>query len=318
MIRLVWHLTGILVFGMSTLVSGEVRGSFERTLHVTGPLQLEVSTGSGSITVRSGGEGTVEVEAEIRAPSSWADEVRRLEADPPIERDGNLIRIGLTDDRELRRHLKISYEIVVPVETSLVSSTGSGSQSIDDLAGPLEVATGSGSLDIGRIGADVDARTGSGSITVDGVGGELAIKSGSGSIRAENVTGAISARSGSGSVHLEQTGSGDVEVQSGSGRVEVAGVRGGLSVRTGSGSIDAQGEMAGAWYLHASSGTITVELPEDASFELDAETSSGSIDSRHPVTVSGISTREKRLRGSVRGGGPRLSLHTSSGSIRIR
>ena len=71
------------------------------------------------------------------------------------------------------------------------------------------------------------------------------------------------------------------------------------------------------WSLEASSGGITVELPPEASFELDARTGSGSIDTERPLTVTGRVSR-KSLRGSVGSGGPRLEVETSSGSIVIR
>lgn len=324
----VLHLVGIVVLASSSMVSGaDARGSFERSLTVSGSPELEVSTGSGSVTVRTGPNGEVSIRAEIRAKSAYADEVGRIQANPPIEQDGNLISVGPIEDRGLRRHVSISYELVVPVDTRLVSNTGSGSQKIADIAGPLDVATGSGSLEIGRIGASVEARTGSGSIEIEGVAGNLDVTTGSGSIRAEDVAGRISASSGSGSLRLAQSGSGDVEVESGSGGVRVTGVRGGLRVHTGSGSIDVRGEIVGDWDLHASSGGITVELPDGSDFELDAQTKSGRIESSHSVTRSDASTSSSRsnrsgrskqsLRGVVGQGGPRLEVRASSGSIRI-
>jgi DUF4097 and DUF4098 domain-containing protein YvlB len=75
--------------------------------------------------------------------------------------------------------------------------------------------------------------------------------------------------------------------------------------------------MARDWSLEASSGGITVELPPDASFELDASTNSGGIDSERPLTVTGRMSR-RTLRGTVGTGGPRLEVETSSGSIVIR
>ena len=77
------------------------------------------------------------------------------------------------------------------------------------------------------------------------------------------------------------------------------------------------GEMVRDWRLEASSGGITVELPPEAAFELDASTGSGSIDSERPVSVTGRISR-KSLRGAVGTGGPRLEIETSSGSIVIR
>ncbi len=248
-----------------------------------------------------------------------AEKVRRIEENPPIEQEGNVIRVGgqATDDDSLYEGVSISYRILVPAETALVSKSGSGSQTLGDLAGPVEAASGSGSLTIGTIGGDVRARAGSGSIRIDGVGGNLQVKTGSGSIDAFAVRGAIIASAGSGRIELEQTGEGDVSVNSGSGGVRVRGVRGGLSISTSSGSIRAQGELVRDWRLEASSGGITVELPPEASFELDAHTSSGNIDSERPVSVTGRISR-KALRGAVGSGGPRLDIETSSGSIVIR
>lgn len=316
--RFVLHLAGTFILAASVVVSADdARGSFDRTLDVSGRVRLEIWTGSGDVTVRRGGDDTVEIHGEIHARSSRTSAVRHYESSPPVEQDANIITVGRILDRDLRREVRIDYEIVVPSATEVVSKTGSGNQKIDDIAGPLEASSGSGSLDIGRIGAGVDASSGSGSIEIDGVTGDLSVETGSGDIRAEAVTGAISVRSGSGTIDLEQTGSGDVDVHSSSGRVRVEGVRGGLRASTSSGSIDVQGAMTAAWELHTSSGSVTVELPDAQGFDLDAETHSGRIDLDDPVTTSGRISN-KRLHGTVRGGGPRLDVSTSSGSIRIK
>ena len=300
-------------------------GSFDRTLSVTGPVQLEVRTGSGSIEVTAGSPGAVEIHGIIRARSGFfsatdaAEKVRRIAENPPIEQLGNVIRVGgrAIEDESLYEGVSVSYHIVVPAETALVSKSGSGSQRLGDLKGPVEATAGSGALTIGSIEDDVMARAGSGSIRVDGVGGSLSAKTGSGSIDARAVQGAITASAGSGTIDLEQTGEGNVSVSSGSGGVRVRGVRGGLIVSTSSGSIRAQGTMVRDWSLEASSGGITVELPPEASFDLDAHTNSGSIDSERPLTVTGRLSR-RSLRGAVGSGGPRLEIETSSGSIVIR
>jgi DUF4097 and DUF4098 domain-containing protein YvlB len=310
---------------LPALVFGAEEGSFDRTLSVSGPVQLEVGTGSGSIEVTQGASGSVEVHGIIRARSgifsgtNAADKIRRIEENPPIEQVGSVIRVGTRASAhdDLYDDVSISYRIVVPTDTSVSSKSGSGSQSISDVKGPVEASAGSGSVTLGKIGGDVAARASSGSIRVAGVGGNLEVKTGSGSIDALAIQGSIAASAGSGRIELEQTGAGDVSVHSSSGAVRVRGVRGGLSVTTSSGSIRAQGEIVRDWSLEASSGGIEVELPPEASFELDASTGSGSIDSERPVSVTGRISR-KALRGAVGNGGPRLDIETSSGSIVIR
>lgn len=318
--RITTAVLGVMLIARVAGAEAAVEGSFDRVLEVTGPVDLEVSSGSGTITVTTGAADVVRVVGKIRARSggglSAEEKVRRLEEQPPIDQRGNVIRVGEITDYDLRRNVSISYELVVPVETSLVSKTGSGSQEISDIRGPVEAGSGSGSLSLGNIGGDVEASAGSGSIRIDSVKGALEVNTGSGTIRAGGVAGPIQSSSGSGSVEIEQTAPGDVEIETGSGSVRVSGVRGALKVDTGSGSIRAAGEPTGEWHLQTSSGGVTLQLPQDVGFELKARTSSGSIESDHPITLVGkLSKRE--LRGSVRGGGPLLDVSTSSGNIRI-
>ncbi len=314
---------GLMVASAAIPVRAAIEGHFERKLTVSGPVDLEVETGSGSITIRPGSADRVEIRGSIRASSNWylsdgdaESKVRYLESHPPIEQDSNRIRVGHIEDKDLSRNISISYELVVPAATHLRAQSGSGSQSIQGVEGPVDSNTGSGSLRISEIGKEVHARTGSGSIELDSVYGSVRASTGSGSIRAISIAGGLNASMGSGSVKLEQTAPGDVEVSTGSGGVELTGVRGSVRVSTGSGSIHAAGEPAGEWRLRTASGSVTVRLPEQAAFDVEARTSSGHIESSHPITVQGtISPRQ--FRGKARGGGPLLELSTSSGNIHI-
>ncbi len=301
--------------------ASSVEGHFDRTLKVSGPVDLEVQTGSGSVTVRPGSSGTVEIHGTIRS-NGWhldrdiEERVKAIESNPPIEQNGNAIHIGRMEDHDLLRNISISYELVVPAETRLRSETGTGSQSIEGITGPVEANSGSGSLRMSRIGGEVHARTGSGGVELDSVQGSVRASTGSGSVRALGIAGGITASTGSGSVKVEQTAAGDVEVETGSGGVEIKGVKGAARISSGSGSITAEGEPTGKWRLRTASGSVTVRLPEQAAFDLEARTSSGHIESHFPITVQGtISPRE--LHGKVRGGGVLVELSTSSGSIHI-
>jgi DUF4097 and DUF4098 domain-containing protein YvlB len=298
-------------------------GHFDKTLTVNGPVEMDVATGSGNITVRTGDSGKVEIHATIRANDNWfsgardaESRIQYIEQHPPIEQTGNTITIGHENDREMMRNISISYDITTPAQTRLHSATGSGNQTVNSVAGPVESTTGSGDVKVSGIGSDTTARAGSGDITLSNIKGTVHAGSGSGTIHADGVTGAMTASTGSGDIVLSQTGSGDVEASSGSGTVEINGVKGAVHVGTGSGNIRAQGTPTGSWRLRTGSGDLTVELPQQTSFELYAHTSSGSIDSKFPITVQGtISPRD--LHGHVGSGGPTVELRTSSGTIHI-
>src|SRR5256886_14346523 len=114
--------------------SASARGEFERTLKVSGTVNLQVETGSGSIDVRTGNSNEVRVVGHIWA-NEWfgdnaEDKVKRLESNPPIQQSGNDIRIGHIDDPELKHNISISYELVVPATTELRASSSSGSETI--------------------------------------------------------------------------------------------------------------------------------------------------------------------------------------------
>jgi DUF4097 and DUF4098 domain-containing protein YvlB len=284
--------------------SQRAEGSFSRTLTVSGPVDLDVQTGSGDIEVRIGEAGTVQVQARIRA---WAlngsdamERVREVEADPPVEQSGNTIRLGLRrDGRWDWNQVSISYLVTVPSDTRLRTRTGSGDQLLPGVQGDVDASSGSGELRIGNVGGSVRATAGSGDITVAGS------------------VGGVEARTGSGDVVVSGAGAGRTGIGTGSGDVRVTGVRGPLSLHTASGSIEVEGTPTAPWNVAASSGDITVVMNGSPAFDLVASSSSGRIESDAPVTVSGRLSR-RALRGQVRGGGPPVAISTSSGSIQIR
>ena len=245
--------------------SERARGSFERTLTVDGPVELSVRSGSGGIEIRTGSGDRVQVKGKVSAGSSRdgldaAERVRRVETAPPITQEGNVIRIGDTNDDPTYRNVSISYELVVPANTRLDAQTGSGGQTIGSVNGAVRAQTGSGSIRIERTGGSLFAQTGSGNIHADAVGGDVRAQTGSGSVEVKQTTrGDVSVQTGSGSVSLSlpedaaytldaQTGSGSIStahqltVQGRTRRNHLTGtVRGGgnaVRVRTGSGSID--------------------------------------------------------------------------------
>jgi DUF4097 and DUF4098 domain-containing protein YvlB len=301
--------------------AGAAEGSFQRTLQVNGPVNLEISTGSGSIQVRAGARNEVAVIGHIKATMSWfatSDEerVKKLEANPPIQQSGNDIRIGHIDDPELRRNIAISYDVTVPAETELRAHSGSGNQLVEGIRGPLDVDAGSGGIRVSEIGDRVHAGTGSGSIVLERVKGNVRAKAGSGTIRALGIAGSFEGDTGSGEITLEQTAPGAVRADTGSGGIDLRGIKGSLDAKAGSGTIHVEGTPTGPWIVHAGSGSVRLRLASEVAFDLNAHTSSGSITVAQPVTVQGAIGR-KEIHGKVRGGGLPVEIQTGSGNIDI-
>jgi DUF4097 and DUF4098 domain-containing protein YvlB len=326
--RLRWILMGLAALTLPVALgfsayAHTVEGSFTRTLKVSGPVDLTVTTGSGNIEVRTGDAASVQVRGIIRAHDNWQisteeaqRKVRALEANPPIEQNGNIVRIGHIEDPALRRNVSISYELVVPVETRISSDTGSGDQSIAGVRGPVRAETGSGNVRVSRVTDVVRAETGSGDIVLDAIKAAVHAETGSGNIRASGIEGGFTASTGSGDVQLAQTASGPVNIETGSGNVEASGVQGLLHAHTGSGNMTVDGKPLGDWKLDTGSGNLILRLPAQVAFNLYAHTGSGDINTNREITVQGKIGRHE-LRGKVGGGGPLVDVGTGSGDIYI-
>lgn len=301
-------------------------GSFQRSLKVSGSVDLDIETGSGNIEIRTGSSDQVQITGHIRASNnSWfggdsgnaAEKVKRLESNPPIQQSGNDIRIGHIDDQSLRRNISISYELVVPADTRLRSRTGSGNQNAVGLKGAVDLQTGSGNVVFSNIANTVRAESGSGNIEADNVSGNVRAKSGSGDIHINNLSGGLDAESGSGSITMAQASAGSVRASTGSGDLTLSGVKGSLEATTGSGTVHAEGDPKGAWRLHTGSGSVRVRFPTQASYDLYAHTGSGGISVRPLITVQG-SVNKHEMRGKVGSGGVPVELETGSGEIEIQ
>src|SRR5208337_2051868 len=294
----------LLIFLFLPLLShARVEGHFDRTLTVSGTVRLDLTTGSGDITVKAGNSNQVVIHGRISSNNEWFSNsegaVRQVESNPPIQQNGNDIRIGYNLPEDVKRHVSISYEVTVPADATVQAHSGSGGVNLESIRG------------------EVQAQTGSGDIRLRDLGGRVHVQTGSGGIRAQDVAAPFYGHTGSGDIQAELTGSGDVDIQTGSGGVRLRGIRGGLRARTGSGDISADGNVTGGWQLHTGSGSIRLAVGSGNGFNLDVHTGSGSIHSDLPITVQGSMGR-RELKGTVRGGGPEVAVSTGSGDVEIR
>ena len=295
--------------------------SFERSLSVSGPLRLELANGSGSAQISAGDAGQVRIRGEVRARGWVPGDVRRrveeIASNPPIERQGNLIRVGSGRTRDLMRSMTLNYTIVVPPETELETEVGSGSVEVRDIHGPAKLTTGSGGISVANLREDAQVATGSGGITLSNVAGEIRATTGSGGITLSQIRGEIRAITGSGGITIAEPG-GRVTAGTGSGSVTVSGAAADLRAKTGSGNLTIEGNPSpdSYWELHTGSGGIAIAVPASASFRFHAHSNSGQIETRIPVVIEERSKHELRAR--VGSGAARVEAETGSGYIQIR
>ena len=294
------------------------RGSFDRTLTVSGPTQLYLTNGSGNIHIQAGAPGQVQIHGDFRV-GSWpfANPRRRvadIEQNPPIRQDGSLIRIGFPGYRA--GNLSIDYSIEVPADTEVHATSGSGNCRVENVAGPVTVSSGSGNLHAIGIQGDLHFTAGSGDVRVDTVKGSADVTDGSGEVVLRSIGGRVRVLDGSGDITLTDP-AGPASLHTGSGNVRVTSASADLRIRSGSGDTTVSGSPASGayWEMHSGSGDVTLAVPTDASFRLDAETHFGSIRSGVPLTI--VEQNRHTLHAVVGQGAARVGVETGSGDIRV-
>jgi hypothetical protein len=112
---------------------------------------------------------------------------------------------------------------------------------------------------------------------------------------------------------------GPVNVETVNGGVTLESVVGTVQATTVNGSIDARlVSLAGDDPLRVRTvnGDISLALPEDAAANVELSTVNGSVNSELPLTLTSGRT-PRRWMGTLRGGGRRVTLGTTNGSVRL-
>lgn len=275
---------GILLLTIATgLLPAAEDGSFDKSVTVSGPVDLDVKTDSGGITIRQGNSGTVRVHAILKADHGWFGSgdgearIRELEQHPPVEQNGNHVRVGYAS-RNLLDNISMRLEIETPADTQLRARADSGGIHVDGIQGPVDCKTDSGGVEINDVGSNVRANADSGGIHVRNVKGSLFTHADSGGIDATDIDGSIDAQSDSGSLRLVQTKPATI-------------------------------------HANAASGSVTVTLAHGTGYDVSIETESGRISVPQMTVNSSLSSHH--VEGKIGGGGPMVKIKAESGSVTI-
>ena len=291
----------------------------QRSFDVASGGQLTVRAERASIEVHSEPGERLALEVVSRGGRDILDDY-----DVDFDQQGNNISLeiksrGGTLSRWFsfgRRGLRV--KAVVPTEYDVDLNTSGGSIAVDDLTGRVTGRTSGGSLKFARIEGPVDGRTSGGSIQVSEVSGTIDIDTSGGGIRIAEITGDVDAKTSGGSITAREV-VGDLLLRTSGGGITVQGAAGTVDAKTSGGSVSASftKQPDADCRLSTSGGSVTVYLDPDLSFEIDARAGGGGVRSDLPVTARGRQSKHT-LQGTLNGGGPKLLLRTSGGSVRIR
>jgi len=251
---------------------------------VSGLVNLDISSSNGQIRVEGQDTTTVSVVATLRSRGTTEAEaqerVEQIEINMTQEDNRVLLEYRSADQpADVRRYSGVDFSVIVPLTADVEVDTSNGAITVRGIQGEFDLDTSNGAVDLDNLVGDINVDTSNGKITVDNVQGILNLETSNGAIDLDDVEATIDAR-------------------------------------TSNGAIEFSGILAGDNHrLRTSNGRINVELQPDASIEIDAETSSGSISTTLPLVGD---TDGKAWSATLNPpANTTLDLRTSNGSIRI-
>ena len=223
----------------------------------------------------------------------------------------------------------VPYEFGHPVVRGdiagdFASSVPLGDVTLGHVSGNVKVATHSGQIEVKSAGKGADLSTAGGDIAIDAVTGSLAARTRGGDIRAGVVTGEARLETTGGDLVLKSGGAA-VTARTGGGDVTVKSAKGPVVIRTAGGTVfcEIAGSDRSPVEIVSGGGDVTLVLPSNAKGDVEVavagvEPDGDYILSQFPELAISRRGSRQTAAGTLNGGGPRVVVRSTSGTVRVR
>ncbi len=316
-----------------------------------GTLSIRDPHGDVSV-VGTSTDGQVHVAVHTQAyawKNNEADnKIHRLQ--PAISTQGNnlVLSVGSVDGGVA------DLTLTVPSTASLTVNAGHGDVTISDLHAAVSLSADNGDVEISQISANVkaDVNDDDATLSLHDITGSLVIGGHTGDVEIANVSGAVEMQGDfygttdvehvSGPVRFETSRTrfsaarldgnfsvendsldaremlGPVVLKTSAKNITLDRVQGDVDVTDSDGSVEVTNALPlGAIDIQNRHGSVDIGLPAGAGFVLKAQTRNGDMENDF-----GLTSREQNethsLDGTVRGGGPTVTVTTSDGDVTVR
>jgi len=206
----------------------------------------------------------------------------------------------------------------------LSTSTG-GSYRVGKVSGRVKILTHSGEIHVASAGAGADLKSFGGDIVIGAVTGDLKASTMAGDIRAGAVSGSALADTAGGDIRLDSI-AGNLDAKTAGGDVVAPRVGGSVRVATAGGDIRigmTSRDLKGGVTIHNSGGDVSLWLPSDCKADVEmivngADDEESAIRSDFGSLTVSKRPGYQRATLSLNGGGERVVIRTSSGTIRLK
>lgn len=320
-------------------------------------IEIHNANGAVEVEPGDAGRIEIVIEKVVRAASAADAAELEPDLVFSIEDRGGRYIVDSNRDRlreSVRRRFRTSLRVRLPATSTLEVENSYGGVQIVGLTGDQVVDNRYGAVTLNQIDGSAriadrygpvsaDAVTGGvtvanryGAVTLNEIGGVATVENQYAPVELANITGRVVINNRYSSVQVRGAG-GDVRIGGRNNRVEIEDIQGTVDVDTSYRNLDARNLMdsinvasrhgdvllrfdtppRGPVTVTGDYTNVRIELPSDSRFSLEAQTRSGGFDSDFEGFERDASGRNLRVTGEEGVGGPRITINTARGDIRL-
>jgi DUF4097 and DUF4098 domain-containing protein YvlB len=311
---------------------------------------VQIQNPRGDVTITASTDDKIHVRAHQVVHTSSDSDARKTfdNVTPKLINSGSNAVLSV----EGRNNARVDLTVELPAGASTVINAGHGDVTIEGLKAASDVTASHGDVKFDDISSNVHARMDHGDISAHEITGDVTVDGRVGDVTLSGIKGNVNLNGEFfGDTHLEQIGStvhfhssrtdltipklqgdmtmdsGDLNISQASGPlrivtrskdIDLSQIAGDAHVENNNGDVSLTTALPlGNIQISNRTGNISITLPENAAFSINASNADGDLHTDFPLTMTNSGDR-KSVQGQVGNGGPNLELTTEHGDLQIR
>jgi hypothetical protein len=311
---------------------------------------VQVLNPHGDVTITGSSDSQLHVHAHQVVNTNSDKEAERTfpALDPKVTVNGSSVLVAV----EGRNNGRVDLTIELPNGASTDVNAGRGDVSVDGLKGASNVNANRGDVKLSEIGGSAHVHMSKGDFSAHQIGGAVTLDGHYSDVTISEIHGSLSMDGDFfGDIHIEQIGStlhfhssrtdmevarlageltmddddlhigqavGPLRVVTYSKNIECSQVSGDVHIENRNGEVSVTAvEPLGNIQITNASDPVTLTLPPDANFTINASTDNGDFNSDFTLNVSGSDERHN-ANGTVGKGGPKIDVVVRHGDLSIK
>lgn len=341
-------------FGDLDAVLGNRSDSYDDLTSAIAPgTVLVVRDPRGDVTVTGGstdGQVHVSVHKQTHGWSEHDTEAMARSLEPTFTTEGKVLTLAVP----AVHGGTVDLTITVPEASAVTVNADHGDVKLSGLHGAVSLSANHGDIDLSEIEGDVQATVNDddASVTMHGLKGDLSLNGHTGDVDITELTGPLTMHGDfygtthlqhiSGALHFDSSRThfsaarlddefsvekdsldasgllGPVVLKTSDKNITMDRVQGGVDIVNSNGDVHVtNASPLAAISIQNRHGSLDVGVPGAAGFVLDAQTKNGDMENDFGLSTQGEGDSHT-LKGTVGGGGPRITLATTEGDVTVR